>query len=200
MIFLSGGWGSRYTYGLSLRGPFRLEAAGSSMLELTIPWWDIALRTAVAYGALLVGFRVFGRRELGQMTPFDLVVILLIANALQNAMVGPDTSLLGGLVAALVLLSANRLVTVARRRLPWFERVAEGEPVLLVSGGQVLTKGMAREGVDVSDLEQAAREHGLAGLEDIEAAVLEVDGTVSIIPATEAKVTTKRKLRRRRSQ
>lgn len=170
------------------------------MFDLEIAWWDIALRTAVAYVALLLGFRLFGRRELGQMTPFDLVVILLIANALQNAMVGPDTSLLGGLVAALVLLSLNRILTAARRRLPWFERVAEGEPVLLVSGGQALAERMAREGVDVGDLEQAAREHGLAGLEDIEAAVLEVDGTVSIIPATDTKLTTKRTLRRRRNR
>jgi uncharacterized membrane protein YcaP (DUF421 family) len=170
------------------------------MFDLAIPWWDIILRTTVAYAALVVGFRVFGRRQLGQMTPFDLVVILLIANALQNAMVGTDSSLLGGLIAAATLLVANRLVGLARQRLPWFERAAEGEPVLLVSGGRVLTDRLEREGVDLADLEQAAREHGVADLAGVDAAVLEVDGTVSIIPATDSKITSKRKLRRRKAQ
>ena len=169
------------------------------MLDTAIPWWDITLRTLVAYVALLAGLRLFGRRQLGQMTPFDLVVILLIANALQNAMVGPDTSLVGGLLAAATLLVANRLVAVARRRLPWFERAAEGEPLLLVSEGKVLTQRLAREGIEVADLEQAAREHGIADLGQVEAAVLEVDGTMSIIPAAEQRIRTKRRLRQRRS-
>jgi uncharacterized membrane protein YcaP (DUF421 family) len=170
------------------------------MFDLAIPWWDIVLRTTVAYAALVVGFRVFGRRQLGQMTPFDLVVILLIANALQNAMVGTDASLAGGLIAAGTLLAVNRLVAVARRRLKWFERVAEGEPILLVSAGRILTDRLEREGVDIADLEQAAREHGVADLADVDAAVLEVDGTVSIIPATDTKITSRRKLRRRKAQ
>lgn len=157
------------------------------MLTLAVPWWHIVVRTIVAYAGLLVGFRIFGRRQLGQMTPFDLVVILLIANALQNAMVGTDSSLPGGLLAAATLLTANRLVATARRRLPWFERAAEGEPVLLVSAGRVLTDHLRREGVDIADLEEAAREHGIADLADVEAAVLEVDGTVSIIPSRGAR-------------
>lgn len=167
------------------------------MFDLALPWWHIVLRTVAAYGALLVGFRIFGRRQLGQMTPFDLVVVLLVANALQNAMVGMDTSLLGGLIAAAALLLTNRLVATARRRLPWFERAAEGEPVLLVSGGRVLTDRLDHAGVDLSDLKQAAREHGVSDLTGVDAAVLEVDGTVSIIPATPRKITTRRKLGRR---
>jgi uncharacterized membrane protein YcaP (DUF421 family) len=91
-------------------------------------------------------------------------------------------------------------VGLARQRLPWFERAAEGEPVLLVSGGRVLTDRLEREGVDLADLEQAAREHGVADLAGVDAAVLEVDGTVSIIPATDSKITSKRKLRRRKAQ
>ena len=77
------------------------------MFDLGTDWWDIVLRTGVVYAALLVGLRLTGKRQIGQMAPFDLVVILLIANAVQNAMVGPDTSLLGGLISAGVLLGAN---------------------------------------------------------------------------------------------
>ncbi len=167
------------------------------MFDLGIPWWEIIVRTAVAYGVLLIGFRIFGRRQLGQLTPFDLVVVLLIANALQNAMVGSDTSLIGGAIAAVTLLSVNRLLALARRRLPGFEHAAEGEPVLLVSGGKVLSEHLAREEVDLADLEQAAREHGVSALSDVDAAVLEVDGTVSIIPRSERKITTRRRIRRR---
>lgn len=170
------------------------------MFDLAIPWWGIAVRTLIAYVALVAGFRVFGRRQLGQMTPIDLVVILLIANALQNAMVGSDTSVTGGLVAAGTLLASNRVFVIARRRLRWFDRVAEGGPILLVSGGEVLSDRLAHEGIDLADLQQAAREHGVPDLAEVEAAVLEVDGTVSIIPATDTKITTRRKLRRRKAQ
>jgi uncharacterized membrane protein YcaP (DUF421 family) len=167
------------------------------VFDLGIPWWEIIVRTAVAYGVLLFGFRIFGRRQLGQLTPFDLVVVLLIANALQNAMVGSDTSLVGGGIAAVTLLAVNRGVAIARRWLPGFERAAEGEPVLLVSGGKVLSEHLARQEVDLADLEQAAREHGVSDLSDVDAAVLEVDGTVSIIPRSAHKITTRRRIRRR---
>ncbi len=165
------------------------------MLASSIPWLDIVVRTTVAYAVLLMGFRLFGRRQLGQMTPFDLVVVLLIANALQNAMVGPDTSLVGGVIAAVTLLAINRTVAFLRTRLPWFERAAEGGPILLISEGKVIDGRLEREGISLPELEQAAREHGIARLEDVDLAVLEVDGTVSIVPRTGAKVRTSRKLR-----
>jgi len=87
------------------------------MIIPAIPLWDIVLRTAGVYVAILLGLRLAGKREIGQMTVFDLVVLLLLANAVQNAMVGPDTSLGGGLLAAIVLLVLNALV--ARLRLRW---------------------------------------------------------------------------------
>ena len=165
------------------------------MFDLAIPWWSFMVRTLVVYLALLIGLRLFGRRELGQMTPFDLVVILLIANALQNAMVGPDTSVAGGLASAFTLLGVNWVLTRLRVRLPWLRRAAEGEPILLVSGGQVLSQRLHHENIELADLEQAVREHGLADLSHVETATLEVDGTLSIIP-TGAKIRIERPVRR----
>jgi uncharacterized membrane protein YcaP (DUF421 family) len=152
------------------------------MFDLAIPWWSFVVRTLIVYLALLIGLRLVGRRELGQMTPFDLVVILLIANSLQNAMVGPDTSVAGGLASAFTLLAANWILNRLRARIPWLRRVAEGEPILLVSGGKVLSEHLRRSGIDLDDLEQAVREHGVAKLAEVDTAILEVDGTVSIIP------------------
>lgn len=165
------------------------------MFYLAVPWWSFIVRTLVVYLALLIGLRLFGRRELGQMTPFDFVVILLIANALQNAMVGPDTSVTGGLASAFTLLAINWVLTRLRTRLPWLRRAAEGEPILLVSGGQVLSERLRHENIDLGDLEQAVREHGLADLSQVETATLEVDGTMSIIPMA-AKIKIQRPLRR----
>jgi uncharacterized membrane protein YcaP (DUF421 family) len=165
------------------------------MFELAIPWWSFVVRTLVVYVALLVGLRLVGRRELGQMTPFDLVVILLIANALQNAMVGPDTSVFGGLLSAFTLLTVNWLLSKLRVRIPWLRKAAEGEPILLVAGGQVLMARLNKMNLDRADLEQAIREHGIADLSKVDTAILEVDGTMSIIPKEGAKVHTQKPLR-----
>lgn len=159
------------------------------MFDLAIPWWDFVVRTLIVYIALLIGLRLVGRRELGQMTPFDLVVILLIANALQNAMVGPDTSVTGGLASAFTLLAFNWMLGRLRNRIPWLRRVAEGEPIVLVSGGKVLTEHLRHAGIDLADLEQAVREHGVATLSEVDTATLEVNGTVSIIPLDGKKIT-----------
>lgn len=165
------------------------------MFALNAPWWTFVVRGIVVYVAVLGGFRLFGRRELGQMTPFDLTVILLIANAVQNAMVGTDTSVPGGLLAAATLLVVNRAVASLREHFPWFRTVVEGEPVLLVHDGQVLTDRLAKEGVDLAELEQAVREHGIRDLAGVESAVLEVDGTVSVVPRTATKIRTQRRVR-----
>lgn len=172
-------------------------AYASSVFDLGTPWWEILLRTAVIYAALIVGLRLTGKRQIGQMAPFDLVIILLIANAVQNAMVGPDTSLIGGLVSAGALLALNFGVGAARERVRFFEHVVEGEPVVLVSGGKLLVPRMRREHIDQRDLEQAMREHGVDGLEQVKIAVLEVDGTISIVPRSSGTVRTSRPLSRR---
>jgi uncharacterized membrane protein YcaP (DUF421 family) len=141
----------------------------------------IVLRTVSVYLFVMVGFRLTGKREVGQLAPFDFALILLIANAVQNAMVGPDTSLVGGMTAAAVLLLANwtlgRLALRSRR----FERVLRGHARVLVSRGRLLEESLNAESLTHQDLMQALRENGCAGIEDCRLAVMEVDGTISVI-------------------
>ncbi len=153
------------------------------MLTLGTPAWGIVIRTAAVYVVLLIGLRLAGKREIGQMTVFDLVVLLLISNAVQNAMVGPDTSLLGGILAAVVLLVINLIVSRLRMVSPLLRRAVEGSPTLLVLHGEVIPSHMRREGMDQETLEAALREHGVPKLSDVEMAVLEVDGSISVVPA-----------------
>ena len=147
----------------------------------------IALRTAVIYAVVLLGVRLSGKREVGQMTPFDLTLLLLISNAVQNAMTGPDTSLLGGVMAAATLLILNYFVAdlsgVNRR----FRKLIEGQPSLLIHDGQLMTGHMAKEHVSMDELERALREHGIASYHDVALAVLEVDGAISCLKYDEIK-------------
>jgi uncharacterized membrane protein YcaP (DUF421 family) len=152
------------------------------MFHLGTPVWQIVVRSFVVYLAVFVGFRLTGKRELGQMTIFDLVLILLIANAVQNAMVGADVSLQGGLVAAAVLLVVNRLVAEARLRSPLVSRLFEGQPTVLVERGRLLSAHIHRQGLSEEDLWMALREHGIDRLADVQLAVLETDGSISIVP------------------
>lgn len=155
----------------------------------------IAGRAAVVYVALLVGLRLMGKREMGQMTVFDLVVVLLLANAVQNAMVGADTSVQGGLVAAFVLLIVNRLVAVARFHSGVWGRLIEGSPTVLVQEGQVLDAAVKKEGLERSQVEMAMREHGIASIADVRLAVMETDGSISIVPRDATIIRTRKHVR-----
>ena len=128
---------------------------------------EIAARTAVIYGIVLIGVRISGKREVGQMTPFDLTLLLLISNAVQNAMTGPDTSLIGGVIAASTLLILNYVVAElsgANRR---FRKFVQGQPSLLVHDGQVISAHMAKEHVSMDELQRAMREHGISSYHDV---------------------------------
>ncbi len=147
----------------------------------------IAVKTIVVYLFLIAGLRLLGKRELGQMSVYDLVLIVVIANSVQNAMVGPDNSLGGGLVAALTLLLLNRAFTWAIVHHSNVRHWIIGEPVLLVRDGQLLWSALQKEGVTREHILAAMREHGVGKLEDVQMAVLETDGTISIV-AKEAQI------------
>src|SRR5919201_4265355 len=153
-----------------------------SMWHMGTSAWVVTLRTLAVYGAVFVGLRLMGKRELGQMTVFDLVVILLLANAVQNAMVGPDSSLQGGLLAAAVLLALNHALGYLRLRSGWWRRIIEGTPTVLIRDGRYIQPHLRREDVGHEDVEEALREHGLKSVSDVAIAVLEVDGSISIVP------------------
>jgi uncharacterized membrane protein YcaP (DUF421 family) len=160
----------------------------------------ILIRTLAVYLVVLVGLRLSGKREIGQMTVFDLVVLLLIANAVQNAMVGPDTSLIGGILAAVVLLLVNAAVARLRLRWPRLRRWVEGTPTLLVLHGEVIPQHMQQEGIDEESLLTALREHGLAEISGVEMAVLEIDGSISVVPIGETTTRVKKPLKFLRHQ
>ena len=142
------------------------------MFTLQAPGWQIVVRTVVVYLAVYVGLRFMGKRELGQMTVFDLVVILLISNAVQNAMVGPDVSVVGGVLAAFVLLAVNRGLAALRLRGEFWGRLLEGMPTVLIEDGEFVVPHLRKEGVERSELEMAMREHGVESVKDVKLAVL----------------------------
>jgi uncharacterized membrane protein YcaP (DUF421 family) len=152
------------------------------LFDLGVPLWEIILRTLVVYVVVLGLLRLGGKRELGTMSPADLVVILIIANAVQNSMNGGDVSLIGGLMSAATLVGMNLLLGRLGRGFPILGRLVLEEPTLLLQDGEPIKKNMDSEHVDVADIEMAAREHGIADLNEVAAAVLEVDGSISIIP------------------
>jgi uncharacterized membrane protein YcaP (DUF421 family) len=153
----------------------------SSMWHLATPWLEILVRCAIVYVFVLLGLRLSGKREVGQMTPFDLVLILLIANAVQNAMIGNDNSLAGGLVAAAALLVLNFTVGRAATRWAGFGRLLRGHATILINHGVIDDAHLHREGITHEDLKAALREHGVEHLDDVRLAVLETDGTISVL-------------------
>jgi uncharacterized membrane protein YcaP (DUF421 family) len=158
----------------------------------------VAIRTLVVYLFLIAVLRLAGKREMGQLSVLDLVLVLVISNSVQNAMVGSNVTVWGGLVAVFVLIATDRALVFMRSRSRRFARFFEGEPTLLVREGQVLEGAMAREGVDRHELQQALREHGYLDLDEVRLAVLEVDGTISVIPMAGDASRTAAHVRRRR--
>lgn len=145
------------------------------------PLLEIVLRTAAVYIFLLVGLRLIGRGEAAQLRTIDLVLLLVLANSLQNAMVGADTSLVGGIVAAATLLILARLLRIVEMRFPRLRQGIEGEPILLARNGRILRRGLALANMTISDLALAARRVGIGELAQVRLAILEADGEVSVI-------------------
>ncbi len=159
---------------------------------------QIVLRTGVIYLLVLIGVRLSGKREVGQMTPFDLTLLLLLSNSVQNAMTGPDTSLLGGAVAAATLLILNYLVANVSGGSRRFRKLVEGEPSLLIHDGKIIDSHMAKERVSMDELHRALREHGLNSCDQVALAVLEVDGSISCLKYDEIKPDANTHLARRK--
>ena len=139
------------------------------------------IRSLVVYVFLLVMFRIIGKRQVGQMTPFDLIVLLILSNVLQNAMIGPDNSILGGLIGATTILGANWMVSRAAISSRLFERAVEGVPTLLVHQGMPIEANLRRESISREDLLATLRSQGIFSLSDVNAAVLETSGKVSVL-------------------
>ena len=152
------------------------------MLHLAIPAWDIALRSLIVFVVFIVVLRVAGKRELGQFTLTDLVLILLVANAVQPAMTGPDSSLVGGLVIIVTLFLANVALSFLRVRWSPLRGFLEGQPALLARDGQWVSGSLRREGIDMEEAMAALREHGVKDVAETDLVMLEDDGTISVVP------------------
>ena len=154
----------------------------SGLFELAMPWWEFVLRATVVYFVVLAMVRLSGKRTVGQFTPFDLLVVVLLGTAVQNSLIGEDVSLLGGLILAGTLIAWNWLVGFATSRSRTLDRLAEGTPVLVGRDGQLFESAMRRENLSRQDIEEALRDNGLADVSGAAMITLEVDGTVTVIP------------------
>ncbi len=154
----------------------------SGLFELAMPWWEFVLRATVVYFVVLAMVRMSGKRTVGQFTPFDLLVVVLLGTAVQNSLIGEDVSLLGGLILAGTLIGWNWLVGFATSRSRTLDRLAEGTPVLVGRDGQLFESTMRRENLSRQDIEEALRDNGLADVSGAAMITLEVDGTITVIP------------------
>ncbi len=142
---------------------------------------QIILSSVAVYLFLILAVRLFGKKELAQLSVFDLVFILLISNAVQNAMVLGDNSLAGGLIAALSLFVINYLIKRLQFRFPGFSRVLQGEPIMLVYHGEILESHLKLARITRDEVLEAIREHGVPSEKEVDLAILEVDGNISVL-------------------
>jgi uncharacterized membrane protein YcaP (DUF421 family) len=153
--------------------------------ELGIPgesWAAKLMRPVVVYAFLLIGLRLAGRRELAQLNVFDLVVLLTLSNTVQNAIIGNDNSLLGGLAGATVLLATNYAVVRFLYRHPRIDAALEGQPVVLIQDGRVQEEALRRELITPQELLAAVHRQGLNSVDEVATAVLETSGTITVVP------------------
>jgi uncharacterized membrane protein YcaP (DUF421 family) len=146
----------------------------------TLPWWELAVRAVVVYLALLAMVRLSGKRTVGQFTPFDLLVMLLLSESVSNSLSGSDESLLGGLLVAGSLVLLNWVVALSASRSHKIERLVEGDPVIVGRNGQLLERVMARHRLTRAELEESLRRADCP-LQDMSLAVLESNGEISIM-------------------
>jgi uncharacterized membrane protein YcaP (DUF421 family) len=168
------------------------------MWQLTLSPAELVARSIIVYLLFLIALRFSGKRELGQFTIFDLVLVLLAANALQPAITGPDTSVTAAVVIVGTMFVLNRGIAFARRRSPAFRRLLDPPPTVLAQDGHWIDGALAHEGLDDDDLGAALREHGLESVEQVRVATLEHDGSISIVPRAGDRIELRARQRRYR--
>lgn len=142
---------------------------------------QIILSSVIVYLFIIIAVRIFGKKEFSQLSVVDLVFILLISNSVQNAMVGSNTTLLGGLAAAAALFVTNFLFKLIMYRFPKFGRLIQGEALMLIYKGKLNKQNVIRARLTTDEIMEALREHGASKIEDVDLAVLEVDGNISVL-------------------
>ena len=146
---------------------------------------DITLRSVAVYFFMIIALRIFGKKELSQLNTADVILILLISNSVQNAMVGANTSLYGGLIAAFSLFVINYLFKKVMLKSKFIKELIQDKPEVLIHNGKIEFKTLARLGITSEELEEAMREHGIEYYKDVKLAMFEIDGNISIISGNE---------------
>ena len=151
------------------------------MWNIAVPWWELIVRGAVVYGFLLALLRLTGKRQVGQLAPFDLVLLLVLSNAVQNSMNAGDNSLVGGLISATTLVVLNYLVGLATFRSKRLEAIVEGRPQVLIHDGKLFEDVMAGAQLTHHELQAALRQAGCTCVEEVRSAILENNGAISVV-------------------
>jgi uncharacterized membrane protein YcaP (DUF421 family) len=147
---------------------------------MSVAWWELILRGVIVYVFLLVLLRVTGKRQVGQLAPFDLVLLLVLSNSVQNSMNGGDNSLLGGLVSAATLVALNYVVGIVTQRSKRMEMLVEGRPIVLIHNGQLFEEVMNRAQLTHHELNAALRQAGCACVQEVHCAILENNGSITV--------------------
>lgn len=150
------------------------------MFDLAMPWWEFIARAVIVYVALMLMVRLSGKRTVGQFTPFDLLVVMLLSEGVSNSLSGEDNSVVGGLIVAGTLVLLNVIVAVTSARSKKVEAVVEGTPVLVARDGRIFHDVLKREHVGVGDMDKALREAD-CDLDNVKCAFLETDGSISVL-------------------
>jgi len=153
---------------------------------------QIIISTVVVYLFIIIGIRLFGKKELSQLSVVDLVFILLISNAVQNAMVGSNSTLSGGLVAATALFVTNYIFKQILYRFPKLNRFIQGETLMLIFKGKLIKANAVKARLTIEEIMEAIREHGVSKIEEVDLAVLEVDGNISVLSNEFSNMTVKK--------
>jgi uncharacterized membrane protein YcaP (DUF421 family) len=152
------------------------------MWQMAVSWWELILRSGVVYIFLLVLLRITGKRQVGQLAPFDLVLLLVLSNAVQNSMNGGDNSLVGGLISAATLVGLNQVVGHLTYRSKKLEAIIEGRPQVLVHNGMLFEDVMEKAKLTHHELNSALRQAGCECVEEVHSAILENNGAISVVP------------------
>ena len=145
------------------------------------PYLDIIIRSVVVYLFMIIALRLFGKKELSQLNTADIILILLISNSVQNAMVGSNSSLQGGLVAALVLFISNFILKKIMRHSKTITELIQDKPEILIHDGHIDFKALAKLEITSQELQQVIREHGVQHFSEVKLAMMEIDGNISVI-------------------
>jgi uncharacterized membrane protein YcaP (DUF421 family) len=152
------------------------------MWTISIPWWEFVVRGVIVYVFLLAILRISGKRQIGQLAPFDLVLLLVLSNAVQNSMNGGDNSVIGGLISATTLVAVNFAVGYATFKSKRVEEIIEGRPEVFIHNGKVYEEVLAKIQLTHHELNAALRQAGCASADEVQVAILENNGAISVLP------------------